>query len=123
MNGDDNHNSKQKVNSVNHPSKNIAPEQVRDEIVECFLEAHSDVLEDLENYQNMSKEDMEKIKRTDVETLIKNFFDEVGGDFNHPDKKSLIMVINRLADFSKKFRSAEIVEKNYKKLLDLINKL
>lgn len=104
-------------------SGNITPEQVRDAMVNCFVNAHGETLKDFKSYENISEEEFEKIKRTDIESLIKGIFEEVGGDFNHPSKEMLIRVINKLAVFSKKFRSEDEVNKHYQEIKSLIDKI
>ena len=50
-------------------------------------------------------------------------FDEVGGDFDNPTKKSLIEVVNQLKDYSKLFRDQRIIEKHAREIMNLIEKL
>ncbi len=104
-------------------SESITPEQVRDAIVNCFVGAHGDTLKDFKSYENLSEEEFEKIKRTDIESLIRGIFDEVGGDFNSPTKEILTRVIDRLAIFSKKFRNEDEVNKHYQEINSLIDKI
>ena len=85
--------------------------------------APHDALKDFKSYEKMSEEEFEKIKAMDVKALIKNFFFEVGGDFDKPNKESLLKVINKLADFSRKFRSSEEVDRHHKQLSELITKI
>ena len=117
------HNEKCSMYGINIHAENITPEQVRDAIVQCFLKAHSDILKDFKSYENLSEEEFEKIKLTDVLTLIRNFFYETNGDFDKPTKESLLKVIDKLANFSKKFRSSEEVDEHHKELTLLINKI
>lgn len=104
-------------------SENITPEQVRDAMVNCFVEAHGETLKDFKSYENLSEEEFEKVKRTDIESLIRGIFDEVGGDFNQPTKEALIKAMDKLAVFSKRFRNEEEVNKHYQELKSLVDKI
>ncbi|MHB9019553.1 MAG: hypothetical protein ACYC3G_01595 [Minisyncoccota bacterium] len=117
------HNEKCNIYGIDMHAESATPEQVRDAIVQCFLRAHGDILKDFKSYENLSEEEFEKIKLTDVLTLIRNFFYETNGDFDKPTKESLLKVIDKLANFSRKFRSSEEVEEHHKELTSLINKI
>lgn len=117
------HDEKCSIYGIDMHAENVTPEQVRDAIVQCFLKAHGDILKDFKSYENLSEEEFEKIKVTDVLTLIKNFFYETNGDFDKPTKESLLKVIDKLAYFSKKFRSPEEVNEHQEELTTLINKI
>jgi hypothetical protein len=104
-------------------TKDILPIQARDAIIQCFFEAHEEVLEDLGNYDEISKKELENIKKLDVELLIKKFFDEVKGDFNNPTKKSLLEVCDKLAEYAKNFRNKKVIEKHYNYIMKIVNKL
>lgn len=121
--GDHIHNEKCNVYGIDMHAEIITPEQVRDAIVQCFLAAHTEILKEFKSYENMPEEEFEKIKMMDVTALIKNFFYEVGGDFDHPTKESLFKVIDKLSNFSLKFRSPEEVNRHYQELAALINKI
>ncbi len=105
------------------PDLKITPEMVRDAIVRCFIIAHCEQLEDLKNYGDVSDEEFEKIKHTEVEILIKNMFKETGGDFNIPTKESITRMLSKLAEYAKNFRSSAIVEKHYNEIMQLVNKI
>ena len=42
-------------------TKDILPIQARDAIIQCFFEAHEEVLEDLGNYDEISKKELEML--------------------------------------------------------------
>ncbi len=54
--------------------------------------------------------EFERMKRINVEILVRRFFQETGGDFENPTKESLVNVCDNLAEFSKSFRSPKIVK-------------
>ncbi|MHA1868404.1 MAG: hypothetical protein ACTSXD_10215 [Candidatus Heimdallarchaeaceae archaeon] len=105
-------------------SEKINPVMVRDTIIECFIKAHSEVLEMMKEYHKFkSKEEFEQMKRIDVEGLVKSKFEEIGADFNNPSKKDLIKVIDKLVEYASNFRKPEIIKKHYNEIMQLINKL
>ncbi|MCK5334417.1 MAG: hypothetical protein KAJ24_07895 [Candidatus Aenigmarchaeota archaeon] len=105
-------------------SKDITPIMVRDAIIECFVSAHSDVLEMMkECHEFKSRQEFEEMKQIDVKLLIKSKFEEVGADFENPSKKDLIAVIDKLAEFARNFRRPEIIKKHYGQIMQLIDKL
>ncbi len=117
------HGEKCNIYGVDMCSNHITPKQVRDAIINCFINAHGGVIKEFKSYENLSKEELEKSERNEIQTLVKNFFGEVGGDFENPTKENLIRVMDRLADFSKKFREEEVINKHYQEIKLLIDKL
>jgi|GEM_PF-386329 len=117
------HNQNCNLYGIDIHKESVTAEQVRDAVVECFLKAHGDILKDFKSYENLSEEEFEKIKTMDIKMLIKNFFYETNGDFDHPTKESLLKVIDKLAYFSKKFRTPQEVDDHHKEMTLLINKI
>jgi len=106
------------------PCKAINAKDVRDAVIKCFFEAHKKILDELEKMGDAeSKEDLEKIKKADTELMIKKYFEEVGGDFNNPTKKTIIAVCDKLAEFASNFRPPEEIKKHYQEIMILIDKL
>jgi hypothetical protein len=55
-------------------SKEVTPVMVRDTIIDCFNEAHSDVLEEMKDYTYIeSKEKIEEMKRKTVKLRSKKW--------------------------------------------------
>jgi Zn-dependent oligopeptidase len=105
-------------------SKRITPVMVRDAIIKCFIEAHSEVLEMMKEYHEFkSMKEFEEMKQIDVELLIKSKFEEIGADFNNPTKKDLIEIIEKLAVLASNFRKSEVIDKHYSEIMQLVNKL
>ena len=105
-------------------SKEVTPVMVRDAIIDCFNEAHSDVLEEMKDYIYIkSKEKIEEMKRKTVKSLIKSKFEEVGGDFNNPTKKTLIQIVMELAEYASKFRQPIVIDRHMDEIMHLIKKL
>lgn len=105
-------------------SQSVTPEMVRDATVECFIQAHSEVLDSMKEYHEFkSEEEFEDMKKLDVKLLIETKFKELNADFNHPTKEDIINVINKLAEYAANFRKPEIVKKHYDEILTLVNKL
>jgi len=102
-------------------TKSATAVDVRDGIIKCFVEAHSEELAELKNYGDVTDEDFEKIKSINVEGMIKNIFKEIDEDFDNPTKESLVKVVGKLAEFAKNFRNQEIVKRHYDQVMCLIN--
>jgi hypothetical protein len=106
-------------------TKPYGPVEVRDAIIECFTKAHSQIMEKdmAESVGDMKPKDLEEMKNLNVQLMIKNYFTEVGGDFENPTKESIIAVCDKLAEFSRNFRVEGIIKKHYNEIMALIEKL
>lgn len=93
-------------------SKPVTPFNARDCLITCFTSAHGGAAQ-------LSESD--DVKNQYIENIVKKFFIEVGGDFDHPTKESLIKVLEKLKEFSLNFRSAELVEQHVQEIMTLIN--
>ena len=98
---------------------------VRDAIIECFTQAHKQVLEkDLCDFKGcMKPEDFENLKKINMTQLIQSFFKEMGAKFEEPAKQDLINLCDKLAEYAKKYRSPEIIKKHYGEIMILMEKL
>jgi len=104
--------------------KKITPILVRDAIVNCFLDANKEVLNEMKNYANIeSEKEFERMKLLNVTTLIKKAFADVEGDYDNPTKESLLGVISQLKEYASNFRTKELVNKHAGEILELIKKL
>ena len=102
-------------------TEEITPVKVRDAIIECFTQAQEELIKSTKTITGLQQEEAKKIN---VDLLIEDAFDTVGGDFNNPTKESLIKVITKLKEFATDaFRDAEIIEKHAGEIMLLINKL
>ncbi len=81
-------------------SKEVNPIMVRDAIIECFTQTQQEVIESMKVISGLKSKEAKKIN---VDLLIENAFDEVGGDFNNPTKESLIKVIMKLKKFCSRY--------------------
>ncbi len=106
-------------------SKSYGPIEVRDAIIDCFTEAHSEILEkDIDEFAaGINSEDVEKIKNISVKLMVKNYFNETGDNFENPTKESLIAVCDKLAEFARNFRADEIIKKHYREIMQLVEGL
>jgi Zn-dependent oligopeptidase len=106
------------------PSKPVTPVMVRDAIVDCFIQAHKEILDEMKEYHEFkSEEEFEEMKKMDIKILIKSKFEASGADFDNPTKKSIIGVMDKLAELSINFRKPEIVKKHYEEIMHLVDKL
>lgn len=100
----------------------ITPIKVRDALIECFVKAHDEILEEL-RHEDVNKEEFEEIKRMDVKLLMEKMFEDVGASFEKPTKETILLVIDKLKEFSKHFRKPEIIACHEKEIKELIEKL
>ncbi|MFA6417311.1 MAG: hypothetical protein WCW61_03920 [Patescibacteria group bacterium] len=83
-------------------------------ITNCFYEAHCAATEIEGNELDL---------RQYCLSLVKGKFQEQGVDFDNPSKEGILKVINALGEFSKDFRSQEVIEKHKSEIIDLLNKI
>ncbi len=105
-------------------SKKVTPIMVRDAIIDCFKQAHDEILQTMkEYYEFKSEKEFEELKHLNVKFLVESKFEEVGGDFENPSKRDLIKVIDKLAEYASHFRRPEIIKKHYDEIMKLIRLL
>lgn len=102
--------------------KAVTPKDVRDAVIKCFTEAHTDALEDFNtDNPSLTSEEISSLKLTSVKELVKQYFDECNGDFDNPTKDSLFAVLEKLKVFAANFRNQETIEKHYAEILILMD--
>ena len=105
-------------------TKNVTPAIARDAIIQCFYEAHCNVLElAKETFGHPPKKKFEEMKKSHVKELVHDIFDKTGGDFNKPTKDDLLKVLENLKGFAKIYRKPEVIKKHISEIMLLINKL
>jgi len=102
----------------------VNPKNVRDAMVRCFAQVHKEVMLDCQKMEKIFKpQEVEEIKQLNIKHMICALFEEVGGDFNNPDKKSILLVLKKLKGVAKNFRSPEIVNRHYCEIKTLVERL
>ena len=103
----------------------ITPEIVRDAIIECFYQAHQEVLKEMYVILQEGKvsKESEEMGRDYIKETIANYFLKVGGDFETPTKEHIMLVLEELREFAKDFRSPEIINKHYGEIMKLVEKM
>lgn len=107
-------------------SKQISPKDVRDAIVACFTIAHRKELDDLMQSSidgDLTDSQIDKLKEINVKQIVRKFFEESEGNYDQPTKESILSVMDKLREFSTKFRNQAVIEKHYKEIMQLVNKL
>jgi len=105
-------------------TKNVTPVLVRDAIIQCFYEAHCNVLElARETFGDPPRKKFEEMKESHVRELIENIICDAGGDFDNPDKDCLIQVLNNLKKIASTYRKPEIINKHVSEINLLMDKL
>lgn len=105
--------------------KPFTVEDVREAIVRCFVQAHSEVMDSYINDidKNASAEEIEEMKKVNVRQIIKKAFGDSGGDFDNPNKESIIGACGKLKEFAANFRNQEMIQEHYKEIMKLVEKL
>jgi hypothetical protein len=105
-------------------TKKVTPILVRDAIIRCFKEAHTEVLKKMnENNEFKSVGERESFEKIQVNLIVRSVFDNVGEDFENPTKTGIVKVLGGLAEFAAKFRKPEIIKKHYGEIMKLVEKL
>ena len=105
-------------------TKKVTSIMVRDAIIQCYYEAHRNVLElAKDTFGNPPKKTFDEMKRSHIKDLISDIFVWIDGDFNNPTKKDLFKVIDILRRFAAIYRSEKIIKKHFTEILLLIEKL
>jgi hypothetical protein len=104
--------------------KKITPEMVRDALIICFEKAHAQILNESKEYNQFnSKEEFRQFSKEEIVAIIKKIFLNIGGSFERPAKKDLILAVDALKEFCSNFRTKKIVEKHASKMMQLIERL
>jgi superfamily I DNA and RNA helicase len=105
----------------------FGPIELRDAIIECFSSAHCKEYRKMKSYSgdsvNISSDEFERFKKFSSEMLVKKVFKKIGGDFDAPNKKSLMKVIRELMEFASNFRLKDEIEKHFNEIRQLVDKL
>lgn len=105
-------------------NKKVTPVIVRDAIIQCFYEAHCNVLElAKDTFGKPSKKRFEDMKKTHVKELIYDIFIKIEGDYDKPTKDDLIKVVENLKKFASFYRKPEIINKHVSEIMQLINRI
>jgi hypothetical protein len=97
------------------PEGKVTPLMVRDAILECFFQAHC-----ADSGVGAGEEDVGK---SYCSKIVRTAFEKIGGDFSNPTKEDIIKVMGGLREFARNFRDSKLVEENYAKIMQLVNKI
>jgi hypothetical protein len=105
-------------------SEKITPTIVRDALIRCFILAHKEIIDTMDEFTEWkSEKEREKFKNMQGEFVVEKAFDDAGVDFESPTKEGLIKVIDALMEYASNFRKPEIIKKHYGEIKQLIDKL
>ncbi len=105
-------------------TKNVTPVMVRDAIIQCFYEAHCNVLElARETFGHPPEKKFKEMKKSHVKEIVQDIFVKIEGDFNRPTKENLRSVLENLKGFASIYRQPDIIKKHVSEIMLLINKL
>ena len=105
-------------------NKKVTPIMVRDAMIQCYYEAHCDILElARDSFYKPPKKKFEEMKKSHVKELIETLICNVGGNFNNPSKDCLNQVLNNLKKIASTYRAPEIIDKHVNEIKHLIDKL
>jgi hypothetical protein len=92
----------------------VTPINVRQALVDCFYAAHC---ADTELVQD------ENLSRAYCLSLVKKVFLEQNVDFENPTKEGILKVVSALAEFSKSFRSQDVIAKHQQEIMSLVEQI
>lgn len=98
--------------NLNEP---VTPLIARDALVRCFTSAHMESLGLEEADEDSSREIMLM--------TIKKAFKDTGGHFDSPTKDEILGVSKYLREYSQNFRSPEVIEKHFKTMMSILEKI
>ena len=104
----------QKIYGVDLNQK-VTPMAVRDAMIECFYQAHC-----IDSGVGIGQEEGNK---NYCKIIVKRAFEDAGGDFKKPTKKTIMGALDNLVGFAKVFRDPEIIKRNYREMMTLVDKL
>ena len=105
-------------------TKKVTPIMVRDAIIQCFYEAHCNVLELARDvFGEPPKKRFEEMKKSHVKDLVFDIFIKIEGDYNKPTKDDLLKVVENLKKFASFYRKPEVINKHADELMQLINRI
>lgn len=92
----------------------VTSQDVREAVINCFYNAHC---------ADTGLNEDESVGRSYCASIVKKAFADQGADFEHPTKEGILKVVGTLAEFSKNFRSQEVIAKHQQEIQDLISKM
>lgn len=93
----------------------ITPEKVLKVIIECFFQAHC--------LDSQLVDSTPEVNHSYCEQLVKQKFQEVGGNYDVPSKESLLKLVESLAKYSEGFRDKTVIEQHLREISALIDQL
>ncbi|HLG24010.1 MAG TPA: hypothetical protein VI564_03725 [Candidatus Nanoarchaeia archaeon] len=104
-------------------SKKITPIMVRDAIIECFTQAHKEILDTMDEFAEWkSEEEREDFKKMEAEYVVKYAFDNASANFENPTKEDLLKATKELAKYSCNFRKRDIIDKHFNEIKSILEK-
>lgn len=98
--------------------------KARDAIINCFFQAHKSVLDKMKDCTTcMNEDEFKNIEQTDIKQTIKKMFNEIDADFDNPTKKDLILVCDKLEEFSKHFRDEKEIHDHKSEIMQIIQRI
>lgn len=112
----------QKWTVSNSDLTDMNPIKARDLIIQCFYEAQRETLVRVKKRLGSPSDDANVMKS--IEKIIKATFNEVGVDFQQPDKQGLMKVIESLAKKSSTVSTPlDIIEYHKGQVMKILNLL
>ena len=93
-------------------TKEVTAEAVRRAIERCFFLAHCEQSE-LDSGDKLMSEGY-------CNQIVRKAFKETNGDYDHPTKPQIELIMKWLSDFSKSFRNQEIIKKHMEEIHNLL---
>lgn len=102
----------------------ITPIEARDALITMMYQELKRFLDKEDDFYVMKNQDqLNAMKRREVNSLVESAFEKIGADFRHPTKESMMQVIEELKKNGTRFIPKEKSEQAAKKAAAIISKI
>ncbi|MEM0467093.1 MAG: hypothetical protein QXL17_02240 [Candidatus Thermoplasmatota archaeon] len=96
--------------------------EVREALINCFVEAHKEFMK--KGAEATGKPVSEEEIRKNTKILVKQAFNRVNADYDHPTKEDIMKVMGVLQEKAKAAgRDMSIIQKHARQMMELVNQL
>ena len=73
--------------------------------------------------KGMGQQSVGKLAEANIKIIVKDAFKETGGNIDEPTKETIIKTMDYLRNFSKHYRSMDVIIKHYNEMMQLVHGL
>ncbi len=106
-------------------AEGYSPKDVREAMVNCFVSANGDMIAQMAGEELPDDETARQQKIKELTAgFVRKAFAETGGDYDNPDKASIIRVLEQLKKFAKKMNHDQaMIDRHVADITKLADKL